>query len=389
MQTIFKIIHSITILTLSAIILGSCSDMNELSDRFLSEGEIIYAAMVDTARIGSGEDAVKIEMKISTNRIKTVRIYWNEKNDSLDVQINNQTGNFTSVIQNLDERSYIFHLVSIDNYGNRSLIYELSGRALGENYKNSMLNRNISSIYASITGEKILKWGNIDTSTLDAEFNEVNYTDVEGIEKKRMVPIKESETAISDIQPGSQIKFRTLYIPDEMAVDTFYTEFKEADLKYPPDYPLLKSEWRLAAYSDEIGPGDNAAANAIDNNYDNRWHSSGSPYPHWLYIDLGGEVLISRVAAWPSVFDLSPGQTHDTRFPSKIKILVSDTKPTNHNDDSEFTLAGEFEVDYNKMGEHLFNLESPIAARYIKFIGTVPGSDQNFMVMGELDIYVR
>ena len=377
-------VAAITLITTSA-----CSEMNDLSDRFLDKGETIYAAMVDTALIGSGEGAVKIEFRISTNRIKTVRVFWNDNNDSIDVDVNNQSGVFTTVIDDLEERSYIFNLISLDRYGNRSLSYELSGKALGEAYMSTLINRNISAILANHTGEKIIKWGNIDTSTLDAEFNEVIYTSTEGNLKTLLIPITESETAISDIQPGSQIKYRTVYIPDEMAVDSFFTTYRVADLKYAPDYPLLKSEWNLLAYSDQIGPDANAAANAIDNNYDNRWHSAGSPYPHWLYIDLGGEVLLSRFSLWPSLYDLSAGQTHDTRFPSKVELWVSTTKPNDHNDEAQWTVVGAFDCDYNQNKEHLFTLESPIAARYIKFIGTAPGSDPNFMVMGELDLFVR
>ena len=206
-----------------AFIMQACSDMNELSDRFLKEGEIIYAAMVDSASIGAGEKRVKIEMRIKSIRIQTVRIYWNDKTDSTDVNIDNKSGFFSRMIENLQERNYIFNLVSFDKYGNQSLSYELSGRALGELYRGAMINRVISKIETN-AGKTVLTWGDFDVSS-DARFNEIKYTSTANEETIREAPISEGKTEISDMKNGSIVEYRTAYVPDDMEVDIFYTDW--------------------------------------------------------------------------------------------------------------------------------------------------------------------
>lgn len=114
------------------LLLVSCSDMNELSDRFLKDGEITYAVLPDSVTIGAGKERLQFEIFIQTNRVKTTRIYWNNYADSVDVEIENKDGVFYKIIENLPEQSYLFNLVNIDQYGNRSLPYEVSGRTLGE-----------------------------------------------------------------------------------------------------------------------------------------------------------------------------------------------------------------------------------------------------------------
>lgn len=370
---------------------ASCSDMNELSDRFLDQGEIIYASKVDTASIGSGNGRVKIEMRIKTNRIKTVRIYWNDRADSLDVSINNQPGVFSTIIGNLAERNYIFNLVSFDVQGNKSLKYELSGQAFGENYQASMVNRSISSISASNIGNKIAVWGNIDTMTLNAKYSEISYTNLAGNTVLLKVPVSIKQTTIPDPKPGTTIEYRTAYIPDKMGVDTFYTALKS----YTSDgyFMLLKSEWALRAFSDQHPSSDNLAINAIDGNYNNRWHSNVnapvSPYPHWLTIDLGGEVTITRFCIWGSKYALGAGQIVDDRLPSEFKLLGRTEAPSDPDNDNDWTVLGEFECNYAIPGEQRYDIAVPTKARYFKFVATKGGADATIISLGEIDIYTE
>ena len=119
----------------------SCTKMNDLTDRYLDEGEIAYAAKVDSVGVQAGENRIQLNLHIKAQRIDNVRIYWNNYVDSVDVEIGGRTGVFPVMLDDMPESGYLFQLVSFDKFGNRSLEYEATGSSYGENYKNGLSNR--------------------------------------------------------------------------------------------------------------------------------------------------------------------------------------------------------------------------------------------------------
>ncbi|MDR1224135.1 MAG: hypothetical protein LBL07_14840 [Tannerella sp.] len=385
MKNLIKAIYGI----MACLLCASCSDMNELSDRFLSKGETTYATMPDSIAVGAGRERVKFEIYMKTNRVKTTRIYWNNRADSAEIEIGNTDGVFSTIIEGLREQSYLFDLVDIDRYGNTSLPYEVSGRSLGERYESAMINRRIVSINVDKSGSKILEWGNVDES-LDARYSEVSYTDVNNREVVLTVPLSESVTYIPDLKLGALPKYRTVYIPDEMALDRFYTPYRDGELKYPGDYFLLKSDITIIGYSTQHDSGNNAAMHALDNNYSNRWHTQASSnYPHWMAFDLAGESSVSRVSIWPSVFDLAAGQTFDNRLPATVTLWGRTDGPGEDLVSEEgWTKLGEYPCE-ERGGEQTFVIANPIPVRYLKLYAPSGINGSAVMVIGEIDIYTK
>lgn len=387
MKNLIKAIY--TAIGTFLLLLGSCSDMNELSDRFLKDGEITYAVLPDSVAIGAGKERLQFEIFIQTNRVKTTRIYWNNHADSVDVEIGNKDGVFYKIIENLPEQSYLFNLVNIDQYGNRSLPYEVSGRTLGEKYESTMIDRRITSISTNSSGNRILMWGNVDESS-DARYTEVSYINNENENVILQVPLSEKRTVITDLKLGNMPMYRTIYIPDEMAFEVFYTDFKETTLTYDGDYSMIKSEIIILGYSNQHNSGDNAAKNVLDDNYNNRWHTLVSAnYPHWMVFDLGGDVLFSRFSIWPSIFGLNAGQTYDVRLPDKFSLWGRNDAPNgNLIDEIGWTKLGEYYYE-NRGGEQTFVIESPIPVRYLKMYAASGSNGTNIMSIGEFDIYSK
>jgi hypothetical protein len=339
--------------------------------------------------VGTGRERVKFEVYIKTNRVKTTRIFWNNHADSADIEIGNTDGVFSTFIENLREQTYLFDLVNIDPYGNKSLSYEISGRSLGEKYESAMINRRLISICADKSGAKVLEWGNVDES-LDVKYSEVSYMNVDSRETVRAVPLSERITVIPDIKSGSLPKYRTIYIPDEMAIDLFYTPYRDGELKYPGDYLLLKSDISIIGYSNQHDAGDNAAKNAFDGNYNNRWHSQASAnYPHWMAFDLNGESPVSRISIWPSVYDLSAGQTYDNRLPATVTLWGRTDAPGDDlTTEKGWTNLGTYSCE-DRSGEQTFVIENPIPVRYLKIYAPSGLNGTTIMVTGEIDIYTK
>src|SRR5690554_5066497 len=141
-----KKINPLFFLVMLIITASSCSKMNDMHQMYLDEGEILYAAKLDSVAFNPGNNRIEFEMFALSQRINKVRIYWNDKKDSLDFAINNEPGVYKQIIPNIPEGEYIFIFVSFDNYNNKSLGYELTAESFGDFYASSLLNRNIEEL---------------------------------------------------------------------------------------------------------------------------------------------------------------------------------------------------------------------------------------------------
>ncbi len=203
-------------IVLMAFFAQSCSKMNDLHQPYLDEGEIIYAAKVDSVSLGTGKGRIQFEMFIAAQRIETVRIFWNDYKDSVDVAIGGKTGSFKKLIEKLIEKSYIFQFVSFDKFGHKSLPVEVSGKVYGEVYETSLSARSVS-----ISNSKA---GLVLTFVPAFENNvstEVTYTGGAGVLKTVSVPATESTVTIPD-NLGSQVVLKSSYQPAG-GVDLFYS----------------------------------------------------------------------------------------------------------------------------------------------------------------------
>ncbi|MDR3246758.1 MAG: discoidin domain-containing protein [Prevotellaceae bacterium] len=352
----------------------SCSKMNDLSDRFLDEGSIIYAARADSVAVHPGNGRAELVIYIKTERIDYVRVYWSDdKTLYRDVPVNNLPGVYSVSIE-LDESAYVFNLVSVDIYGNESLPVEATGTVYGNNFQSSITARSITKIHVSTTAGMTLTWGN---SVNYGVANEVIYTNLDNRVVHLTIPFSEKTTWIANWKSG--LEYRTLSIPETTAADTFKTPLTVATC--PPPVPFVKSNWIIAAKSSEVnGSTENYALNAINGRYDDRWHSGNAFYPnHWMILDFGGVEYVRRFGVMPSKFDEA---VVDRRFPKGVQLDVSF-------DNENWTTVGEYPtVEPQRDVEQWFTLSATVPARYYRFRGTegayVEGS--TYMVISELDV---
>ena len=206
----------ITCIVMTAFFTQSCSKMNDLHQKYLDEGEIIYAAKMDSVAPCVGKGRIQFEMFIRAQRIETVRIFWNDYADSVDVQVGNQTGVIKKLIENMAEKSYIFQFVSIDKFGHKSLPFEVIGKVYGNAYESILVNRGVS-IHNSGAGLVL-------TFIAAAENNvatEVTYTNTSGLLKTISVPSNVITHIIPD-NKGGQIVLKSSFVPAN-GIDTFYS----------------------------------------------------------------------------------------------------------------------------------------------------------------------
>jgi hypothetical protein len=262
--------------------------MNDLHDKYL-DGEIIYAAKVDSVGVQAGKNRALLNLDIRSQRIETVRIYWNDYTDSSDVAINSQVGAFPKMLENLSENGYIFQLVSFDKSGNASLPFEVSGNVYGDSYQSKLSNRAIQSVYAGDEGLTVNWSGAIDNSL----GSNLVYTDKSGREQTVRVPVTDNSTDLADWSSGMQ--YNTLFLPEPTAVDTFYSDWRT--VSYIP-FKYSTEGWTATCRDGNHGWGDRGGEpdKVLDGNLETGWHTRvGSSLPQCLVVDMANARLVDHL----------------------------------------------------------------------------------------------
>jgi hypothetical protein len=345
----------------------SCSKMNDLHDVYLANGEITYAAKVDSVGVRAGNKRALLDINIASQRIETVRIFWNNYADSVDVAVNNRVGVFPKTIENLNENDYIFYLVSFDKFGNKSLPFEVSGTVYGDRYRNGLSNRRMSSIYV-VDDVLHINWGGAPEKTVHTE---LVYTDRDGNKRTVKIPVDTTSLLIADWSSGLQ--YRTFFLPEPTAIDTFYTEWRAVE-KVPFKYSI--DGWSVSDYTGDQH-GDMSPDRAIDGNPMSTWHTNASlNFPYYIVIDFGKALQIDGIVFQNRLDDLSGG----TNWPKKVKWEAS-------NDNSSWTTILELDEMTNTKDELWLECSKPASARYLKFNMYSGWRDQPYGYIGEMGVF--
>ncbi|MDR2384879.1 MAG: DUF4998 domain-containing protein [Tannerella sp.] len=225
------------ILVLSAVFIGTaaCSDMNDLHDKYLKDGETVYIAVFDSVYVHPGENAVEIKYWLSDPKAKHVVIYWNLKNDSLkyDVSVTTVDHPGTIPVKNLDEGNISFEMYNYDaNYENKSIVMQRTVSVYGDFYKSHLDNRIIKDYLYSRAEKKLtINW--VSAVYENAVGTQVRYLATTGVEKDTLISVSETETVLQDVMEWSIMEYCTLYKPEETCIDIFATDFITVEIENP------------------------------------------------------------------------------------------------------------------------------------------------------------
>jgi hypothetical protein len=322
--------------------------MNELSDRFLDEGEIAYAYKADSVVAHTGYKRVGIDIYIGSRRVDKARIFWNNYSDSLDVNIGNRSGVFHAFVENLEESMYVFYIVSIDLYGNKSLPVELSGEAVGDNFMSSLRNRAIVSAIYTADDEVTVKWGNSPNRSLNCV---LSYTNTANQKVSIDVPAEENTTVIEDWKSG--LSYITRFIPAENAADTLHLNPVNQDVWVEFSD---KSGWSVADYTGGYYNNDYMPDNVIDGIPTTTWYTNTSQnYPYYIIIDFGSALQIDGI-----VFQNRIDMATMDNYPKQVKWEAS-------NDLNEWTTILSLNEMSNTRDELWLPCTVKTSAQYLKF----------------------
>lgn len=359
------------IFLLVALAFTGCKKMDSTYKQYIVPGGIAYTGKATKAMAYSGRNRIKIAWPRSADpNIVKAKIFWDNYTDSLEVNIPTTGDTVSVVIDDLPEKSYSFMIKTYDEKGIPSIPVELLSGSYGEKYQSQLLQRPVNALNIDVEGKIKIQWGSADISN-GAVQSELKYTDNLGNSISRTFSVNDPESVLTDLMPGTRFQYRTVFKPDSLSIDAFFTDYVESGI-----LTFDKASWQIIEYSTEHDAGSNAVKNFIDGTDGTRWHSraGGSQYPHFATIDMGAERTITQFGIWRTTFE----NGGDARAADKIQLLVS-------MDNITWVDLGIFDFNRFLNGEQTFLIPSQPRARYFKFVA-VQGPENN-LVMGEISAY--
>lgn len=214
-------------------VISSCRRQDDYK-KYIKNGEVLYTGKADSLQVHSGRNRVQLTwLLIADPKVSRSMIYWNNHRDSAAINIKRTSGVDTIrfFVNNLEERAYTFEVYNFDKDGNISVKSEANGFVYGSFYEDALLSRAFSKAEMK-NGNAEISWVNIDT-TGGMIGMELQYTSSDNVLHDTIVPAhpKDQVTVLANYLSMSTFSYRSLYMPDPAAVDTFYTKFETKNVK--------------------------------------------------------------------------------------------------------------------------------------------------------------
>jgi hypothetical protein len=184
--------------------------------------------MVDTAFVHSGNHRIMLSFDLKDPNIDRVKILWDFGEDSLIMPIQKGIGieTFEAMLDNLDERLYSFVIYTLDKENNQSVAYRIQGQSYGDEYIATLLNRAISTV-TFVDDNATVNWYEGNEQLYETE---VTYTKLDQTTVNMAFPGSTDSIVLTDVDRSKEIKYRTVYKPNELAIDKFYTSYSTRQL---------------------------------------------------------------------------------------------------------------------------------------------------------------
>lgn len=379
MYNTFKKYYGCLGVLFALLVMISCSKFNDTYHGFWKDGQRVYPASPDSLSAFSGRDRIKLQwLSIGDPTVTKAVIYWNNGTDSLVVPINTvqPDGNdtITVFINSLAEGAYSFDIYTYDKSNNKSVVSNVIGKVYGDSYGNSLLTRLIEN-NALLEDTLHIQWG--DPADGTSIGTEIVYTNKNGTQTHRYAGPDSDTTLLVDFDPtkSKYFKYRTMFLPDSTAIDTFYTQYDSIRV-LGSRLNLSKDHWTLTAssYDNRNGRTDRIPEKAIDENLSTSWVNlvNSSQYPHELVIDMQ--------SIQKDIYGVSLYTGGTAENPANMTVFIS-------NDKENWQPFGLMSIMKKKDWQY-FDFPAPAECRYLKIIFESSYGSPN-IILFEAGVFTR
>ncbi|MCJ8164316.1 DUF5013 domain-containing protein [Pontibacter sp. E15-1] len=229
----------------------SCSKWDDFKE-YTKDGEIVYTGKLDSVEVFSGKGRVMLRGEFNADpKIRMTKIYWNDYKDSIEFQTEEVSkGAIFEKTFAVDEGVKSFVIYNYDGAGNRSVAVNAVGTSFGSAYRRKINNRLVSLVNFDADGVTI-NWEAMDLST-GPQYTELEYA-LNGETKHMIIPISEASTRLEGLSTTTQIKYRTIFKPEESSIDTFAVAYKNYEIKFIPRLKNNRVPFIAASRKDRWG----------------------------------------------------------------------------------------------------------------------------------------
>ena len=210
---------------LGLISLASCSKMDTHYKDFIENGAKIYTGKADSLKATGGNGSVVLSwILFSDQNITGCRIFWNFGADSLVIPVKRSLHPDTLRLPiKLSEGSYNFTVYTFDQKGNSSVGAEVIGNSYGAIFQSSILPRTVRvADRSSAAGTISITWVGKEEKCIGTEWK---FTGKDNLPKTWFSPVSDT-TLLSGCDVNKPVTYRSAYLPEKAAADTFYTDYK-------------------------------------------------------------------------------------------------------------------------------------------------------------------
>lgn len=225
-MVIFKIMKS-TKLNILCILFSifqiSCDNADELLEKYVENGPIVYAGKINDLDLLSGYYKLGVNIFPSEDVNKSYCLLkWNNadgKKDSLRVDYSesnydsNMGGYFKILNLPAIEGNILIEALNIDIFGNKSLLFTKGGYVYGDNYVNTLLPSSVKFTLSNSTIEFDNKMGVVDNIVSYEQTNGQFTPEVKVVKNLLMVEPKK----------GGIVRSKTRYLINSTDIDTLST----------------------------------------------------------------------------------------------------------------------------------------------------------------------
>lgn len=280
---------------------AACSKMDHTFAPIIKDGEIVYTGKADSAQAHPGNGRVALSwLLLSDPKITYCMVFWDDGKDSVRVPVQRTASIDTIriVIGDLPEGTYTFFIYTGDDKGHSSVATQIRAHVYGAQYAASLSARPVETARWT-DGDTRIIWQHASGGLAGVQ---LSYTDTADEKQSLFIAAGEDTTEIADLKEGSSLSYRTLYLPDSAAIDTFYTG--EATLT-----PVFESMLDKSAFKEYDLPGDAVSGYGwvMSRLWDGKTAEpygfyaaagTGAASPYRYSFDLGQVVQLTRFRIW-------------------------------------------------------------------------------------------
>ncbi|GAA4316861.1 DUF4998 domain-containing protein [Compostibacter hankyongensis] len=287
-------------------LLWSCSKMDESYRPLRDKGEINYPGKADSIIVYPGQNRVRLSWILRADpNVVSCRIFWNNGRDSVDLPVERTHAQDTLsiVIKDLEEGNYVFEVYTYDDKDNVSVKTSADGRVYGASYTDGLTDRRLLSAL-KVNGKTKLLWAASPETSLGTE---VRYTDQAGATHTRFIPPSDSISRWEGYPGGDTLQYRTLYMPEVLSIDTFFTAYNTITVQQAVPEKLDPATFREFTLPTDAQPLSGTKVSNLWNgvlagkvNNVIQWYRTvdGSGIPHWFSFDMGMTASITGMLTW-------------------------------------------------------------------------------------------